>query len=155
VSGWQWPDDGGLFLVDLLAEGGVLDGEHVHGAGECFASDPVVVAFGPQFRDLFLEDGDLVPQFDLAVRDAVTGLAFGVEKVFEAGVLVGQLVAFEPGFLGEGDDVQAPEDRRGLPARSRSIAAVIACRSCSSVIGVSSSDDAGPIRRPLPRGGPG
>ncbi|WP_157495354.1 hypothetical protein [Kutzneria sp. 744] len=106
MSGWERPDGGGLCLVDLFVEVGVLDGEQVHGSGERFARDPILVALLPQVLDRILEGGDLRPQCDLVVGDAIAGLAFGIEEVFEVGVLVRQLVALEPRFPREGDDVQ-------------------------------------------------
>jgi hypothetical protein len=93
-------------LVELLAEVVVLDGQDVHGAGEYFAGGAVVVPFVSEFVDPCFQQGDLAVGFGFAFGHAVACSAFGVELVFEVGVLVGEFVPFHACLVGEGDDVQ-------------------------------------------------
>jgi hypothetical protein len=93
-------------LFEFLAKVVVLDGEDVDGPGVGFARGPVVVAFGAEFCFAGFQLAGLLAELQLGVRDAEACAASSVEEIFEIDVLVGQLVALQPGIGGEGDDGQ-------------------------------------------------
>ena len=75
-------------------------------AREGLARRPVLVSFLFQRLDLLGHGGDLIAEPEFAVGDTVTGATLGVEEVLEAGVLVGELGAFQAGLFRERDCVE-------------------------------------------------
>jgi hypothetical protein len=87
------------------------------GPGERLARRTVVIAFLAQALDPGLERGGLLAQLDLTGGGAVVRPDLGVEQVLEVFVLVGELVMFQPGLCGKGDDVQRAGSPQRLPRK--------------------------------------
>jgi hypothetical protein len=82
-------------------------GEHVECTGERVGGLLVLVAFRGARCRVYGVGGVFVAERDLAGRDRLLGFDPGVEPVFQVGVLMGEDVALDACFGGEGDDGEA------------------------------------------------